>query len=61
MRPFQLQRLGIIMEPDPGDPHEVGGVLNPGGARGRDGQLYFSPYWWRRGSLSAHWHRACSV
>jgi predicted GH43/DUF377 family glycosyl hydrolase len=31
------------MEPDPEDPHEAGGVLNPGSARGPDGQLYLFP------------------
>jgi predicted GH43/DUF377 family glycosyl hydrolase len=41
--PFQLERLELIMEADPGDPQEAGGVLNPGGARGPDGQLYLFP------------------
>jgi len=26
---FQLHRLGMLMEPEPGNPHEVEGVLNP--------------------------------
>ena len=30
--PFALRRLGVIMTPDPDDPHEAWGVLNPGGA-----------------------------
>jgi len=34
MSGFKLQRLGMIMEPEPGNPHEVEGVLNPGVARG---------------------------
>ena len=41
--PFQLQRLGMLMEPEPGNPQEVEGVLNPGVARGPDGHLYLFP------------------
>ena len=41
MIPFQLQRLGLVMEPEPGDPLETEGVLNPAVARGLDGQLTF--------------------
>ena len=40
--PFQLQRIGTVMEPDPGDPHEAWGVLNPASAR-KDGRLYLFP------------------
>ena len=38
--PYQLQRLGVIMRGEPGNPHEVMGVLNPAVARGLDGKLY---------------------
>jgi hypothetical protein len=31
------------MRPDPTRPEEVGGVLNPGAARGPDGELYLFP------------------
>src|ERR671935_851266 len=41
--PWPLQRLGIVMAPDPADPREAGGVLNPAVARGPDGQLYLLP------------------
>jgi predicted GH43/DUF377 family glycosyl hydrolase len=41
--PFQLERLGIIMQPDPDDPREAWGVLNPGGTRGPDGAYYLFP------------------
>lgn len=41
--PFQLQRIGLIMEPDPSDPSEAWGVLNPASARARDGQFYLFP------------------
>jgi hypothetical protein len=40
---FVLRRLGTIMEPEPGNPHEVEGVLNPAAARGPDGNLYLFP------------------
>ncbi len=43
MSAFQLKRLGQIMEPEPGNPHEVEGVLNPTAVRGPDGQLYLFP------------------
>ena len=38
-----LRRLGVVMRPRVGDPLEAGGVLNPGGARGRDGAYYLFP------------------
>ncbi|MBA3945046.1 MAG: glycosidase [Herpetosiphonaceae bacterium] len=41
--PFALQRLGTIMSPNPADPLEVDGVLNPATCRGRDGTLYLFP------------------
>ena len=34
MTAFRLQRFGMLMEPEPGNPQEVEGVLNPGAARG---------------------------
>ena len=37
--PLRLQRLGLVMEPETGNPLEAEGVLNPASARGRDGQL----------------------
>src|ERR1035441_10079998 len=43
MSGFKLQRLGLMMEPEPGNPQEIGGVLNPAAARGPDGQLYLFP------------------
>src|SRR5947207_9186090 len=41
--PQALHRLGIVMEPDPGDLREAEGVLNPAVARGPDGELYLLP------------------
>ncbi len=43
MSGFQLQRLGLLMEPAPGNPLEVGGVLNPAAIFGPDGGLYLFP------------------
>jgi hypothetical protein len=40
---FVLRRLGTVMEPEPGNPNEVEGVLNPAAARGPDGNLYLFP------------------
>ena len=40
---LQLQRLGVVMEPQPGNLMEAEGVLNPASARSRDGQLYLFP------------------
>lgn len=47
-----LQRLGTLMAPEPGNPNEVEGVLNPGAARGRDGNLYLFPRLVGRGNYS---------
>ena len=52
MIPFQLKRLGIVMEPEPENPHEIEGVLNPGAARGPDGQLYLFPRLVAQGNVS---------
>ncbi len=41
--PFQLERLGLIMEADPAIVEEREGVLNPAAARGPDGELYLFP------------------
>jgi Predicted glycosylase len=47
-----LTRLGIIMSADPGDPHEVEGVLNPATAWGSDGELYLFPRLVAEGNVS---------
>jgi hypothetical protein len=49
---FKLQRLGLMMEPEPGNPHEVEGVLNPAAVRGPDGKLYLFPRLVARGNYS---------
>src|ERR1039457_6008819 len=52
MSGFQLQRLGQIMEPQPGNPLEAEGVLNPAAARGPDGHLYLFPRMVAKGNYS---------
>jgi predicted GH43/DUF377 family glycosyl hydrolase len=42
----------MIMQPQPGDPNEVEGVLNPAAIRARDGQLYLFPRLVARGNYS---------
>src|SRR6266436_2702687 len=49
---FQLQRLGLVMEPEPGNPLEAEGVLNPAAVRGHDGQLYLFPRLVAKGNYS---------
>jgi beta-1,2-mannobiose phosphorylase / 1,2-beta-oligomannan phosphorylase len=43
MSGFKLKRLGTVMEPEPGNPQEIEGVLNPAAVRGPDGELYLFP------------------
>jgi hypothetical protein len=48
-----MKRLGMIMEPQPGNAHEAEGVLNPAAIRGHDGALYLFPRLVGRGNYSA--------
>src|SRR5271165_6439939 len=52
MSGFKLRRLGLIMEPEPGNLYEVEGTLNPAAARGPDGHLYLFPRLVARGNYS---------
>ena len=52
MSEFTLRRLGVLMEPEPGNPQEVEGVLNPAAARGPDGALYLFPRLVAKGNYS---------
>jgi predicted GH43/DUF377 family glycosyl hydrolase len=52
MSGIQLHRLGMLMEPEPGNPHETEGVLNPAAARGPDGHLYLFPRLVAKGNYS---------
>jgi predicted GH43/DUF377 family glycosyl hydrolase len=52
MTPFKMERMGMIMEPKPGEAAEVEGVLNPAAVRGPDGQLYLFPRLVGKGNYS---------
>jgi predicted GH43/DUF377 family glycosyl hydrolase len=52
MSVFTMKRLGMLMEPEPGNPQEVEGVLNPAAARGPDGNLYLFPRLVAKGNYS---------
>ncbi len=52
MAGFQLKRLGLMMEPEPGNSLEVEGTLNPAGVRGPDGHYYLFPRLVARGNYS---------
>jgi predicted GH43/DUF377 family glycosyl hydrolase len=52
MSELKLRRLGLVMEPEPGNPQEIEGVLNPAAARGRDGELYLFPRLVAQGNYS---------
>jgi predicted GH43/DUF377 family glycosyl hydrolase len=41
--PYRCERLGTVMEPQPGDPAEAEGVLNPAGALDADGAIVLFP------------------
>jgi predicted GH43/DUF377 family glycosyl hydrolase len=47
-----MRRLGTIMQPEPGNPQEVEGVLNPAAVRGPDGELYLFPRLVAKGNYS---------
>ena len=57
--PFELRRLGVIMEPEAGNPYEVEGVLNPASIRGPYGATVATSraepanvcYYWKRTHL----------
>src|SRR2546428_13750150 len=40
---FSTNKLGVVMEPEPHNPSESGGVLNPAGVTGPDGGFYLFP------------------
>jgi len=52
MSGFQLKRIGLMMEPQPGNPQEVEGTLNPAVVRGPDGHLYLFPRLVAKGNYS---------
>ena len=52
MTAWRLQRLGLVMEPEPGNPQEAEGTLNPAAVRGPDGELYLFPRLVAKGNYS---------
>ena len=50
--PYRLTRVGVIMEPDPENPFEVEGVLNPASGRTPDGALHLLPRLVAEGNVS---------
>jgi hypothetical protein len=54
MNGFRLQRLGQMLEPEPGNPLEAEGVLNPAAVRGPDGKLYIASAMQQMSTLQLH-------
>lgn len=52
MIPYELSRVGVVMRPDPDDPLEAEGVLNPASGRDSDGTLYLLPRLVAKGNVS---------
>ncbi len=50
--PYTLTRLHVVMEPEPGEPFEEMGVLNPASGRTADGRLHLLPRLVARGNVS---------
>ena len=50
--PYTLTRVGVVMSPLPGEPHEVEGVLNPASGRTPDGRLHLLPRLVSEGNVS---------
>jgi beta-1,2-mannobiose phosphorylase / 1,2-beta-oligomannan phosphorylase len=50
--PYALTRLGVVMSPEPGEPLEAEGVLNPASGRTPDGRLHLLPRLVERGNVS---------
>ncbi len=50
--PFTMTRLGVVMTPEPGNPHEAMGVLNPASGRTPDGRLHLLPRLVEAGNVS---------
>ncbi len=50
--PYALVRLGVVMSPDPDEPNEAEGVLNPASGRTPDGRLHLLPRLVAAGNVS---------
>ncbi len=53
---FAATRLGVIMSPNTGEPHEAWGVMNPGGVRAPDGTMHLFPRLIAEGNYSRIGH-----
>lgn len=53
---FATTRLGVIMSPKDGEPHEAWGVLNPAGIRSPDGAMHLFPRLIAEGNYSRIGH-----
>ena len=53
---FATTRLGVIMSPKDGEPHEAWGVLNPAGIRSPDGTMHLFPRLIAEGNYSRIGH-----
>ena len=49
---YRLTRIGVMMSPEPDNPLEADGVLNPATGRGPDGELYLLPRLVAAGNVS---------
>jgi hypothetical protein len=47
-----MRPLDLVINPEPGNANEVGGILNPAAARGPDGHLYLFPRLVAKGNFS---------
>lgn len=52
MVPYTMTRLGVVMAPEPGEPLEAEGVLNPASGRTPDGRLFLLPRLVSAGNVS---------
>ena len=50
--PYRLERLGVLMSPDPEAPFEAEGVLNPASGRSPDGTVWLLPRMVAKGNVS---------
>ena len=50
--PYRLTRVGVVMRPNPDDPFEAMGVLNPASGRTPDGRLHLLPRLVAKGNVS---------
>src|SRR5215211_6189448 len=50
--PYTMTRIGVVMTPEPGNPLEAMGVLNPASGRTPDGRLHLLPRLVEKGNVS---------